>query len=44
MAIVSSDIREVMFDDQTIVKFQADETTDQVVAKLEDAGYVVNVF
>lgn len=44
MAILTKDVREVMFEDGTVVKFQDGETIEEVVAALESAGYVVNVF
>lgn len=44
MAIITAHLREIMFEDQTIVKLNASETIDEVVARLEAQGIAVNVF
>jgi hypothetical protein len=44
MAIVTKDVREIMFEDGTIMKLNAGESIEDAVAKLEAAGIVVNVF
>ncbi len=44
MAIVTPSTREIMFGDGTVAKFNAGETTQEVITALEAMGYVVNVF
>lgn len=44
MAIVTEAIREIQFDDGSVMKMNAGESVEDVVTRLEQAGYVVNVF